>query len=211
MSKTNFLKGVLSSNSDKKNISCDVQIRFEKLEDIAESSPSFVYSSSDYIDGYRIDGELSFIDNTNSKDLSFADCYNLTVWYESDPKTTTLFRVFLYSRGHSSGAKGVNLIKKFFRFVATGVPTSDSIGLFPEEYTGTNSDKMYFCTCLHQNLLEDFSAVIVCKNKFEAKSILQNKLNQLSFGHIDMSWFCFKLLNLQETKIHVFKNKLDWS
>lgn len=162
-----------------KSIPVQTQLQVDIRADDDFAPPAVNDKPEDYIDGVRITGELSF------------DIFPLSPWDKHPVKEKTIGELALLDQGDLSKFNillvqktgYVDILKNqvrryFWLFFAVGKPTQDQLEIFPKDYTGVNVNKVFYSTDFRGIWPSEVSSLIVARDKFEAKTLLNKKLEE---------------------------------
>lgn len=212
------LSGRLKVNAYK-TVACEVQLHVSVLEDdpwasFSKKPKSQAYPLEEYRDGVRLVGELSFDDSarepmkiSSGTGANLSDTVTLEVFYSDEPAVTTRFGIVLLNRSATLSIPGNwNEKKYFWQFIMHGSPGGDGLGLFPEDYTGSNFCKVYVCTDFRGSWPYPVSSVVVAKNVKEAKQILLADLKRLNIPLEGDGEFNFTKLDTSKSRCFILND-----
>ena len=181
------LNGVLIIGQNKK-IDANVQIHTSFItEDINDEDEPI---HAEYLDGFKMIGELSFIDeNPPLLTVSHLNANELIldVFYEDDKANTSRFKIFILNQTGSAECSQKGMRRYFWQFTNYGGPKFDGLNIFPQKYTGSSSKKTYVVKYVYDNIKIGYG-VVIAENRFVAKKIVVSsldpiKINQLTVEH----------------------------
>lgn len=216
---TNYkLTGRLKINAYKV-VACEVQLHVSILEDdpweaFSDKTKKPIYPLDEYRDGVRLVGEVAFADSDREPmkvvpgtGSNLSESVVLEVFYEDEASVTSRFKIILLNRSATLSIPGNWSEKKYFwQFIMHGPPAEDGLGLFPEDYTGSNQCKVYICTDFRGSWPYPVSSVVVAKNVKEAKELLQADLKRLNIPLEGNGDFSFTKLDVSNSKSFVLND-----
>lgn len=179
-------------------IRCQVELKVELLDLQDESS-----NSQNYIGGVKVTGELSYCD-TNPPKANL----NPGLGYNNDLRLT----VFNPAVGLSDGYSEFNIVLfekmgstdrgrdrvYFWQFTNVGPPLTDSLGLFPSDYTFKNTKRVFICRDFRGEWPCPVLAMVVALNRFEAKRLLKKKLIDLKIPFVGHDGYTLNEIDLND-------------
>lgn len=181
-----------------KTINCAVQLEIEILEYDEWADQTIPIDYSNFIDGVRILGELSF----DIPPLYYNDKHPVRksvmadLILRDDDVTTRINILFLEKSGESVLLKG-RIHRYFWQFYAIGKPAWDKIGIFPSNYRGKNMNRFYSCVDFRGYWPVGVASVIVAHDEREALSLLKKQLKDLGIPIEGDGKFKLKEIDIQ--------------
>jgi len=209
--KYNF-KGRLKVNAYK-SMDCDVQMHVSVLEDdpwesLADKNKlNTIYPIDQYVDGIRVAGELSFFDQISSPmkisrgtGAGMSESVELELYYSDEPNITSRIKIVFLEKTATIRIQGnYNENKIYWQFCIIGTPLADGMNIFPDDFTGSNTLKVYSCNDFRGVWPYPVSSIIVASNVKEAKRILLHELNRAGIPIEDSGHFTFIKLDLSKS------------
>jgi hypothetical protein len=183
------LTGRLKVNAYKA-LPCEVQLHISTLEDDPwagySNKKKAAHPENEYIDGVRALGELSFVDQNSSPmkiskgtGAGLSETVTLDVFYEDEPGVSSrLDIVFLEKTASQRVGTNFHETTHYWQFMVHKKPVADTLGLFPEDFTGCNQLKVYTC-CDFKDSFRGATAVVVAKNPKEARQLICERIKAL--------------------------------
>jgi hypothetical protein len=164
-------------------IPCFVELHTSTLNDDDPewhlSKPA--YPESEYIDGVRIVGELSFEDTAESLYRISAGtgscnpCF-LELWRIGDHSETSKLPIVFFDKVASTVSINKNYRRHTWQFTTVGPPVHDSLELLPKNYCGSTQLRVFSCVDFRGNWPRPVSAIVVARSRSEARKILKKEL-----------------------------------
>ena len=210
MERKHKFEGRLKINAYK-SVPCNVQLHISILEDdpweaLADKKAKTVYPIDQYIDGVRVAGELSFLDQISSPmkinrgtGTGMSENVELEFFYPDEPNVTSRIKiVFIEKTATTRIPSNYNENRVYWQFCMIGKPLSDSINIFPEDFTGSNTLKIYSCTDFRGIWSYPVASVVVASNVKEAKIILCNEMSRAGIPIEGLGDFTFTKLDVSK-------------
>jgi hypothetical protein len=163
-----------------KTIHCAVQLQVTTINDDEWGDPNEIIDHTEFVDGVRVVGELSF-DTSPIESLEYFPIQKSVVaelCLRDDEGLTTKINILFVERSAIVDVNPKHVKRYFWQFYAIGKPIWDKIGIFPTNYRGKNMNRIYFCTDFRGYWPVGVASVVVAADKKEAKRILDAKLRE---------------------------------
>lgn len=163
-----------------KTILCKVQLEIAIVEDDDWADDSIPIDYSQFVDGVRVVGELSFdtspIDWRDNHPVKKSTTGQLTL---TDGEETSKINILLLEKSGEIDILPRQIKRYFWQFFAVGKPAWDKLKIFPENYRGRSMNRIYSCTNFRGKYWPvGVASVIVANDKKEAKQLLDAKLKE---------------------------------
>jgi len=162
-----------------KTIYCTVQLKIAVIEDDDWAKEQVAIDYSQFIDGVRVTGELSF----DTSPIEWRDKHpvkksTIGELLLSDGDETTKINILLLDKSGEVDILHKQIKRYFWQFFAIGKPAWDKIKIFPDNYRGKTMNRIYSCTDFRGYWPVGVSSVIVASDKKEAKKMLDFSLRE---------------------------------
>lgn len=146
-------------------------------DEYAEDDPND--PPENYTDGVRVVGELSF----DASPIQYLDKHpvkqgvvaQLTLRHEGD---SSRFNILLLERTGITDVVPKKIKRYFWMFFAIGKPMFDGLEIFPKGYKGKNVNRVFTCTNFKGVWPVGVSAVVVARDKRQARQLLNKQLEE---------------------------------